>query len=141
MQDVRFRLVNPDEVVASWPDLRRLLEPAIEYCGGEVEVDDLRDMVTRRQAFLFVLEGATGYLLAGVTEVIVYPRKTTLYVIAVGGSQLNVLIREMWSELEKIGRSVGAQSIRGAVRPSMERYYRRFAPGAKIAYAIMERPL
>lgn len=142
MQDgLRFRLLQPDEVVASWQNIRPLLEPAIEHCNGEFEADDLLDMVKNRRAFAFVLEDDGGLVLAGVAEVLIYPRKTVLYVLAVGGSKLNVLIREMWDALAKIGQLVGADSIRGAVRPSMERYYRRFAPGASIAYAIMERPL
>ena len=142
MQDgLKFRVLTPDEVLASWHSIRSLLEPAIEHCNGEFEADDLRDMVMNGRAFIFVLEGDAGFVLACVAEVLILPRKKVINVIALGGSKLNVLILQMWDRLAEIGRILGADSIRGSVRPSMQRYYRRFSPESSVAYTIMERKL
>ena len=135
------RVVRPDELDRLWPEVRPLLEPAIPFCNGEFEVDDLRDLVVAGKAFIVALEDERGIALASVFEVLCLPRKTVLNVLVTGGSKLNVLIQQFWDRLDAIGRTLGAEAIRGAVRPAMQRYYRRIAPEAAVAYTILERKL
>lgn len=137
----QLRVIRPDELEALWPTIQRLLALAIPHCNGEFEVDDLRDLVQQGRAFFMVLEDRGVIILAAVCEVIVTPRKKMLNVLALGGARLDMLALSFWGQVQDIGRLLGVDSVRGAVRPAMQRYYRRIAPEATVAYTILERTL
>ena len=139
--DHRLRVLPPAEVNSSWPQIAELLKPAIKFCNGEFEADDLLAMVNEGRAFVMALEQAGVIRLASVCEVLVFPKKKVLNVIAVAGSRLDVALLVFWEKIEDVARTLEVDSIRGAVRPAMQRYYRRIAPEATIAYAILERKI
>lgn len=140
-QDQQLRVLTPSEVNVLWPTIRRLLDLAIPHCNGEFEVDDLLSFVEQGRAFVLVLEDHGVIILAAVCEVMVTPRKKILNVLALGGARLDVLMLSFWSRVHDIGRLLGVDAVRGAVRPAMQRYYRRIAPEATVAYTILERAL
>lgn len=138
MCEHKLTVMTPDQVDACWPVIRKLLAPAIEHCNGEFEVDDLLEMVVEGHAFVVVLLGE-GIELAAVCECLKYPRKTVLNVLVLGGKNLDIVAMKFWPRVAEVAKVLGASSVRGAVRPAMERYYRRIAPDAMKAYAILER--
>lgn len=142
MQDGRqLRVIRPDEFSDSWPRVSQLIAPAIPHCNGEFELEDLRNLVESQRAFVVAMEDGSEIILASVCEVRTSPRKQVLNVIILGGCRLNVLVKEFWDRIQYIGRKLGVSAIRGAVRPAMQRYYRRIAPDASVVYAILERKL
>ena len=138
--DERAVVVLPQKFVAlHWASIKELLAPAIEFANGELEVEDILTLVADGKAFLVGDVVLDRLLWVAACECVSYPRRTVLNVIALGGRDLNVAIRELWGEITEIAHRLGATSIRGAVRPSMERYYRRYAPEARKAYVVMEK--
>lgn len=98
-------------------------------------------MVQSKRAFVVALEDCGVMILAAVCEVTVTPRKKYLNVLAVGGARLDVALLSFWDNIAEIGRTLEVNAIRGAVRPAMQRYYRRIAPEATVAYTILERSI
>lgn len=132
-------VLHPKAVVTHWATIKELLAPAMEFTNGELEVEDVLTLVTDGKAFLFGAVEAGRLLWVAACECVSYPQRTVLNVIAVGGRHLNTALSELWSEITGIAHTLGATAVRGAVRPSMERYFRRFAPDARKAYVVMER--
>lgn len=135
----RLRVLLPNEVVASWDSIRPLLLKSIEFCHKEFEVDDILEMVTKKSWFVIGLESDGNIVLAAACEVVQTPRRKILNVIALGGAGADIAALQFWSSIEEICRILGADSVRGAVRPSMQRYIRRLSPQTTVAYNILEK--
>lgn len=134
-----LRVVHPDEVASSWEVIGSLLEKSIEFCYGEFDLDSILEMVADRRAFILALEHGEETVLAAACEVIVLPLKKVVHVFALGGRDLDVLHIQFWDKVAEIARTLGADAVRGAVRPSMQRYFMRLAPNDFTAYAILEK--
>lgn len=141
MSEYALTILKPEEVACRWSEISELLGPALPHCNGEFELDDLLNLVAGGRAFVLALVNGGRIELASVCECIRYPRKTVLNVLVLGGRRLDVVARQFWDQVAGTARLLGASCVRGAVRPSMERYYRRIAPAATRAYAILERPV
>lgn len=134
-----LRVVHPDEVHSSWEVIGSLLSKCIEHCHGEFDMDDILTLVDRREAFVLALDCDGETVLAAACEIIVLPRKRVMNVIALGGKDLDVLHLQFWDRVAEIAKTVEADAVRGAVRPSMQRYFMRLAPNDFTAYAILEK--
>jgi hypothetical protein len=141
MKEHQLTVLQPAAVEVLWPDLYDLLYPAEKFAHGEFLIEDILPMVQDEKAFIAVMSHTKQIELAVVFEVMVYPRKTILHVLAMGGKGFDVIMNSCWTDLERLAKCVGASSIRAAVRPSMLRYARRVAPEAKEVYTVVERPL
>lgn len=129
----------PETVESHWADLRTMLAPGMEYANGEFDVDDILTMVQSQRVFVATYKQDDKINLAIVFEILNYPKKCVLYVLAMGGAGFDRLMKFCWDALTELALLVGASAIRGAVRPSMERYCRRVAPDAGRIYTILER--
>jgi hypothetical protein len=141
MNEYQLTVLQPASVEILWPDLYALLAPAEKFAHGEFLIEDILSMVQNEKAFVAVMSHRKHIDLAIVFEVMVYPRKTILHVLAMGGSGFDKVMNSCWKDLERLALCVGASSIRAMVRPSMKRYARRVAPEAKEVYTVVERPL
>ena len=126
---------------ASWPKLREFFELGIEFGHGDFEIDDILSLVSDGKSFIVVLERDGETTLASACEVIVYPRRSVMNVMAIGGCGLDVMFGRFWDLIVDIGRVLGVNAVRGSVRPSMQRYCKRIAPDATVAYNVLERAL
>ena len=129
----------PQTVESHWADLRAMLAPGMEHSNGEFDVDDILTMVQSQRVFVAAYKQDDKISLAIVFEILNYPKKCVLYVLAMGGAGFDRLITFCWDALTELATLVGASAIRGAVRPSMEQYCRRVAPEAGKIYTILER--
>jgi hypothetical protein len=132
-------VLRPETVESRWADLRAMLAPGMEYSNGEFEVDDILTMVQSQRVFVATYSEDSKDILAVVFEILNYPRKCVLHVLAMGGAGFDRMLKACWGALTELAALVGASAIRGAVRPSMERYCRRVAPEAGKIYTILER--
>jgi hypothetical protein len=129
----------PETVESHWANLRAMLAPGMEYSNGEFDVDDILTMVQSQRVFVATYKQDDKTNLAIVFEILTYPRKCVLHVLAMGGAGFDQLMKFCWDALTDLAKLVGASAIRGAVRPSMERYCRRVSPEAGKIYTILER--
>lgn len=133
-----YTILLPDDVVALWPRIKELLEPAIPYANGELDIDDILEMVNNRQAFISVMYEDGVIVLVIVGEVLTYPKKSVLNILALGGTKLDVMMSKFLPALKNIAKQLGASAIRGYCRPSVERLFRRIGGGASRIYAVLE---
>lgn len=137
-QDLRMRVFSKQEFEARWPEIRPLLDPATPYNGGEYETDDLRTLVQQGHAF------GLGFLCNGVCDFVMIlqtshmPRKKVLFILCWGGPGMRRSFRLFHQAFLSLAKRNGCQAIRGAMRPSMERYAKRMLPDLTNLYSIVE---
>ena len=136
-----MRALRPAEVNLHWAEIRELLDLGSEFGHGDFQIDDIKALVNDGLAFIVTLERDGKTILAAACEVISYPRRSVMNVMAIGGERLNVMFGTFWNQIVEMGRTLGVDAIRGSVRPSMQRYCQRIAPDATVAYNILERTL
>ena len=111
-----------------------MLDAAVREGKGEVEVDDLRQLVLSGRMFIFATND-----FALTCEFVIYPRKT---VMIVGFGAGKVADHPAFAQvLENFAKHGGASSIQTYCRnPAMVRYYKRFFDVEPL-YAVLEKQL
>jgi hypothetical protein len=133
-----LRLLPPLEVVDRWSEIRKELDRAIQHARGELGVDDILSLVGKGKMGIVALEEGKTLQLCAAFEVISYPRRSVLNLVAVGGKGAAEL-RHQFAGIDVIARELGADVVRCYCRPSVARLIKRVAPEAKQAYVVMER--
>ena len=139
--DFRMRLISTQEFEERWGELHPLLNPATEFNAGEYETEDLRRMVQQGLAFGlgFLRNGKYEYVM--VMKTIQMPRKKVLFILSWGGHGMRLAFQLFYKEFIDLMKQKGYDSLRGAMRPSMERYAKRMLPNLNNIYSIVETTL
>lgn len=112
--DEKFSLVEP------------LLQPVIDQAArGEFTVMDVREMASRGQAIVALVEGEDGPALAMAFEFVHYPQTLSVNIMALGGSGLAEAADEFWELFRMWCRSAGASLIEAACSEAMARMLKR----------------
>ena len=140
-QDLRMRVLTKDEFEQRWSEIRPLLDPATPYNGGEYDTDDLLVMVKEGHAFGlgFLCDGVCNFIM--ILQVQHMPRKKVLHILCWGGPGMRRFFQLFLQAFLSLAKRNGCQAIRGAMRPSMERYAKRFIPNLTNLYSIVETSL
>lgn len=138
---MEFRLLRPEEVVVHWEEIAPLLDKAVAYGSGELEVNDIRKLVLGGRMFIF--GGFTEHkklTIAATAEFNIYPRKTVL-VIGFGAGEIGEHANSMFLTVADFARQGGATSIQTFCKnPAMVRLHQRYyAP--EVAYTVLEKKL
>jgi len=140
-EDYRMRAMTRQEFVQRWPEIRPMLDPATKFNAGEYETDDLLRMVERGQAFGlgFLHNGKYEYVM--VMQTLQMPRKKVLFILSWGGHGMRLAFQLFYNDFIDLVKSKGYDAIRGAMRPSMERYAKRMLPNLTNLFSIVETSL
>jgi hypothetical protein len=140
-EDFRMRLISTQEFEERWSELHPLLNPATKFNAGEYETEDLRRMVQQGLAFGlgFLRNGKYEYVM--VMKTIQMPRKKVLFILSWGGHGMRLAFQLFYKEFIDLMKQKGYDSLRGAMRPSMERYAKRMLPNLNNIYSIVETTL
>ena len=127
-----------------WPQVEELLTPVVEEAmHGEMSTMDIYERVKAGQMVCLVVKDDTGEVpdvaLALVLEVTVFPAKTLLNIVAVGGCQLDLLQSRFWRHVCSWAFMNGAREMQAMVSPAMARVNSRY--GFKPVYTVMRMPL
>lgn len=117
-----------------WPHVDSFIQRSAVYAQGELGASDLYQKVLSGDMQLLVAVADSTLVGAAVVEVQEYPRRRVAFIVALGGR--GVTGAEGFGRLREWAWSVGCDSIRGAVRPSMARLLR--TRGFEQVYTIME---
>lgn len=138
---MEFRLLRPEEVVVHWEEIAPLLDKAVSYGNGELEVADIRKLVLGGRMFIFGGFNEEKYLKLAVTaEFSIYPRKTVL-VIGFGAGQIGENANEIFLKVAEFAKQGGATAIQTFCKnPAMVRLHQKYyAP--EVAYTVLEKKL
>jgi hypothetical protein len=133
-----LRLVEPPEAAERWPEFRIMLDRAIQHGRGELEVDDILVGVEKSSMGILAQEEKGTLELVLAFEVINYPRRSVLNIIAAGGKNGAGAVPH-YGLIDAIAKTMGASVVRCFCRPSVARYIKRLFPDTQQAYVVLER--
>lgn len=138
---MEFRLLRPEEVVVHWEEIAPLLDKAVSYGNGELEVNDIRKLVLGGRMFIFGGFNQEKHLTLAITaEFNIYPRKMVL-VVGFGAGTVKEHAEEVYLKIADFAKQGGARAIQTFCKnPAMVRLHRKnFDP--EIAYTVLEKQL
>jgi len=121
-----------------WPEASKLLERAVNCSDGELDINQLRMLVTQGLGTLLVAERGGRLIGAAVIEFIQYPNYRVANVIAVGGRGL-YFDGAATDRLAAWAKSRGATKLQAFCSPSRTRLFSRF--GFSKRYDVVRRDL
>jgi hypothetical protein len=138
---MEFKVIQipPSEIPNVWTGVQSWLEAAIWHGNGELLTEDLYVCCLQSRMQLWISVNA-DYVPHGalVTEVITYPRKRVVRIVALGGKSF----KEWLPALEKTGdewaRKVGATAIEAMGRKGWLRFLRGTRFKEKYCFMIKE---
>ena len=80
--------MNPEEVEEHWEEIESHLARCTEYSEGELEPEDFKTYLLNEQMQLWIAIDDNEILAAMVTQIVVYPQKRVLRIVAIGGGQM-----------------------------------------------------
>jgi len=129
-----FKLLTPHEVLARWSSLRTLLANALATAKGELEVDDIRQLVLSGRMFIFADKN-----FAVTCEFMFYPKKTAMLVgFGAGKVPDRLRVEALLTEFAHRGGATSIQTY--CSNPAMIRYYRRWFQ-MEPTYTLLEKQL
>lgn len=136
--DRKLTVLAPEALDVCWPVVGGFLDSALSHSEGELNAEDVRQMVKAGHAFVLVIVRAGEILAAGAVEVTQYPRYKVANIIAVGGKRV-FLRRDEFQWLCRVARDMGCAKVQTYCRPSMARLLERL--GMRQAYRVMRADL
>jgi hypothetical protein len=107
--------VDPRIADRMWPYMVGFLEGAIERCQGLYEADDIKRFIDSSHMQLWAVARENNLVGAIVTEIVIYPRKTCLWIAFAGGEGIHDC-PEIMDQLAEWARDQGCAGIRAEGR-------------------------
>ena len=138
---MEFRLLRPEEVVVHWEEIVPLLDKAVSYGNGELEVDDIRKLVLGGRMFVFAGFNAEKRINLAVTaEFNIYPRKMVL-IVGFGAGVIGEHANEIFMTVADFAKQGGANAIQTFCKnPAMVRLHQKYYD-PDVAYTVLEKQL
>ena len=89
MDDVNCRLIRPDHIDDIWTDVEPHLERCVPHSEGELETEDFHQLLANGEMQLWLAMEDEEILAAMVSQIVSYPRKRILRIIAIGGGEMD----------------------------------------------------
>ena len=113
-------------------EVQRVVERA---CHGEFTTADVEAMIQGGTAFAgYVGDDASAVHMAGVWELLHYPRMLVVNVMAMGGSGFKVLWPEFGPVLKSVWRKQGAAAWQCEASPAMTKLLQKSGTGIEAVY-------
>ena len=130
--------MSSEAALQQWGQLVSFLAAAEQHTHGELTLRDVHSMVSEHKAIVLVMMEDGIICLVGVVEVLEFPKKTVMHTVMLGGSGSKYLFTECRDDVARIARVLGADCVRGYVRPSVARLLRRETDRAAEIYSVIE---
>lgn len=117
--------VPPGLIDSAWPRVVELLTPAFEYGNGELELEDVLERLKDNRMWLLTIIDDGRMVAAAVLELVQYPRKRSLRIVALGGSGLENWMVELQRATNEMAKRVDASFVEIQGRPGWERALRK----------------
>jgi hypothetical protein len=131
----------PEEYVdIVWPEIERYMEGAAKYTYGRFEAEDIKAGLKKNAQQLWVAFDESNKVYGTVvTEVLVYPRMTTLVMHFTGGIDLPRWKQPMLETLQRFAKENGCKVIESYGRSGWERVFKN--DGFKKRFMYYELPV
>lgn len=109
--------VPSDRARAVWPLAEPHIVRALEHCHGAYLPEDVLDMVASGKAQLWLAQRADGLVVAALVSWINrYPRRTSVCVPFIGGTELRTWFRKALLAIESWAIEIGCDALEGGAR-------------------------
>lgn len=125
-------------ITEHWPAAARLLEPVLQVVRGEWTVEDLEDLCRDGRAVAGIGFDGGEPVLAWVFEFRMYPRRTSVNIIALAGRGVDTAASTFWPSFVEWAKESGAAEIEACAAPAMTRMLRPL--GFEHTYNLVRMP-
>src|SRR6478736_4430001 len=109
--------IAPTSVRIVWPLVEHHIEAALEYCQGTYLPIDILEQVERGEKQLWVAQREDGHVVAALVSFINrYPRRTSVCVPFIGGTEVRTWFRKALLAIESWGFENGCDALEGGAR-------------------------
>lgn len=110
---VKPGLDDAKHLLATSTKVRNMIEPALEHAYGEIQYQDLQQMVAREQVQVWFVFNSVGDDLVAVatTQVVGYPQFKALRVITLGGVNMSQWARSLDDALIDFAKENGCRRM------------------------------
>ncbi len=135
---VTAHLLNPSDVAAIWSDVAALLAKVTPHTEGEMEPDDFIEPLTHGEMQLWVsIKNRSVIHTAMVTQIIPYPQKKVLRVIAIAGEDF----KELYDEFNDMVESFAIQMECSSMELWGRKGWKKLLPDWKDSYTVFTKDL
>ncbi len=78
-------LISPEDAVKIWHRVEPMLQKVVDHTEGELQPEDFLENIVNKYMHLWLSVEDTEITMAMVTQIIEYPRRKTLRIIAISG--------------------------------------------------------
>ena len=89
MSNMKAHLLDPDDVEYVWDKVEPILARVVSRSEGELETEDILDLVTEGRMQLWIVAENKEIIAALVTQIITYPQKKVLRLVSLAGEDFN----------------------------------------------------
>ena len=89
MPNMKAHLLDPDDVEYVWDKVEPILARVVSRSEGELETEDILDLVTEGRIQLWIFAEVKEIIAALVTQIITYPQKKVLRLVSLAGEDFN----------------------------------------------------
>ncbi len=86
---MKAHLLDPDDVECVWDKVEPILARVVSRSEGELETEDILDLVTEGRMQLWIVAEDKEIIAALVTQIITYPQKKVLRLVSLAGEDFN----------------------------------------------------
>lgn len=135
--NVEINYVPPERVEEFWPDVEKHISRAMDHSGGVIEAEDIKELLLKGKMLLWIISIGGELMASGVTQIIEYPRKSTLMVVCVGGRDFWQWVGPFVDALERYREELSVDCIRANCRDGMMKWLKEL--GWTRVMTLMER--
>ena len=134
---MKAHLIQPEDVAYLWDDVGPMLARVTERSEGEMEPDDYLETLTQGAMQLWIATEEKNITLAMVTQIISYPQKKVLRVIAISGERFIEAHSQFNDIVETFAVNVGCSSMELWGRKG----WKKMLPDWKDSYIVFTKDL
>jgi hypothetical protein len=134
---LKAHLIQPEDVAYLWDDVGPMLARVTERSEGEMEPDDYLETLTQGAMQLWIATEEKNITLAMVTQIISYPQKKVLRVIAISGERFIEVHSQFNDMVEAFAIRVGCSSMELWGRKG----WKKMLPDWKDSYIVFTKDL
>ena len=108
---MKAHLLSPDDVPYIWDQVAPLLATVTQHTEGEMEPDDFLEALTYGDMQLWIAAEKEDLHMVMVTQIIPYPQKKVLRVIAIAGTGFKELHEKFNATIESFAIQAGCSAM------------------------------
>ena len=108
---MKAHLISPEDVPYLWGDVGPMIAKVTEQTEGEFEPDDYLDNLTNGYMQLWLVTEGKKIIISMITQIILYPQKNVLRVIALAGKNFKEVHDNFIDVLETFAIKSGCSSL------------------------------